>query len=347
MMKVVFFNIPHLSVQRGGEFWERRVIEYLNSLGEIKASLITTDCCLVSEIKPNFDYDVIKFKKLLFFNLYDFNELYQKIQDADILYYFNSFVGSQIPLLINREKIKAKLVLGYHAKNDWNFLQRMYYRLLDFKMKNIGYHHVLTEYQSNLLKKRGYKNVFIIPNFINLSEFNLNKEDKSFREIVAPGATTIEKGIDTLLFVSKYFSDIKFYITGREISYKLPDNVIFSGQLNREKYIELLKRTSICLLPTRGETFSISLLECMAAGNLIVTRDLPVLREVSRNAETVFFSRKNQDFIMNIKKALSLAHAEIPAQKSIDVAKMYDENVVLKKLYEKLISIGEGQQAGG
>jgi len=189
--EIVFFNIPHLSVGRGGEVWESQVIEYLNNTGAFKAKLITTDCCYKKHVAPSFDYKVIPLIKKLGLNMFDFNSIRKDIESADIVYYFYSFIGSQIPILTNIGSIR-KIIFGHHAKNDWNMIQNIYYNILDRKIKNIGYHHVLTEHHYKILTGKGFKNVFLIPNFVDVREFKPLEKDPNL--IVAPGATSKEKG---------------------------------------------------------------------------------------------------------------------------------------------------------
>ncbi|BFI73756.1 hypothetical protein YN1_7430 [Nanoarchaeota archaeon] len=343
MIKITFFNIPHLSVGRGGEIWETEVIRYLNSTKKFDAKLITTNCCYMYDVKPDFEYKIIPLKKILGLHLYNYDDIKEDIENTDILYYFNSFIGSQIPLLRHIKNIK-KIIFGYHAKNDWNIIQKIYYSLLDHKIKNIGYNHVLTQYQYKKLIKKGFKRVFVIPNFVDTSEFKPSN-DKDPNLIIAPGVTSKEKGLYTLIKISKYIKNIKIYITGNKPSINLPDNIIYLGKLNREEYKKFLSKSSICILPTYGEMFPITFLECLASGNLIITRDLPVLREVCGNIESVYFAKDNNEFIKGLLTFLNkIKDYEEFNRLSIisrERAKIFDKNKILKQFEEKLCSIAE------
>ncbi|AGJ62313.1 glycosyltransferase family 4 protein [Saccharolobus islandicus] len=341
-VKVVFFNIPHLSVGRGGEVWETQVIEYLNKSSEFKAKLITTDCCRIQNVVTSFEYKVIPLKKYFGLHLFNYNDIKNDFEEADIVYYFNSFIGSQFPILKNIKNIK-KIIFGYHAKNDWNYIQRIYYRFLSYKIRNIGYHHVLTNYHYEILVKRRFKNVFIIPNFVDLSEFKRVEKDKNL--IIAPGAITKEKGIETLLNIAKVKKDLTIYITGNKPSMKLPENLKYLGKLGREEYTKLLSKSSICILPTYGETFSITLLECLASGNLVLARDLPVLREISGGIGSVAFATTNNEFIVKLQNFMKILNNtdkfDILSNKSIERAKLFDKNIILEKFKTKLFEIAK------
>ncbi|ACP37767.1 glycosyl transferase group 1 [Sulfolobus islandicus M.14.25] len=340
-IKIVFFNIPHLSVGRGGEVWESQVIEYLNSSSEFKAKLITTDCCYLHEMTPKFEYRVIHFKKYFGLNLFNYNDIKKDLEEADIVYYFNSFIGSQLPIIKHVNNIN-RLIFGYHAKNDWNLIQRIYYSLLKYKIRNIGYHHVLTKYQYEILTKKRFKNVFIVPNFVDVSEFKPKEKDMNL--IIAPGAVSKEKGIETLIKIAKIKKDIVIYITGNKpLAKLLPNNIKYLGKLNREEYRDLLSKSVICLLPTYGETFSITLLECLASGNIVLARDLPVLREISGGIESVYFAHNNHEFIIKLeyilKKLNRIEELDKLSKISIERAKMFDTNVILEKFKNKLLDI--------
>ncbi|MFP3317402.1 MAG: glycosyltransferase family 4 protein [Candidatus Nanopusillus sp.] len=341
-VEVVFFNIPHLSVGRGGEVWESQVIEYLNKSGEFKAKLITTNCCRIQDVVTSFEYKVIPLKKYFGLHLFNYNNVKNDLEGADIVYYFNSFIGSQLPILKNIKNIN-KIIFGYHAKNDWNYIQRVYYKLLSYKIRNIGYHHVLTRFYYEILVKNGFNNVFVIPNFVDLGEFKRVEKDKNL--IVAPGAVTKEKGINTLLNIAKVKKDLTIYITGNKPSMKLSNNLKYLGKLNREEYTKLLLKSSICILPTYGETFSITFLECLASGNLVLARDLPVLREISGNIESVDFATSDNEFIIKLENLMSILNDtykfDILSSKSIERAKLFDKNIVLEKFRIKLLEIAK------
>ena len=339
--EVVFFNIPHLSLGRGGEVWESQVIEYLNSSGGFRARLITTDCCYQHEVSPSFEYTVIPLKRRFGLHLYDYEAIRDSLEQADLVYYFNSFIGSQIPILSNVKNIK-NIVFGYHAKNDWNLVQRIYYGLLAYKIRNLGYHHVLTKYHYEILIRKKFRNVFVVPDFVDLNEFNIGEKDPEL--IVAPGAVSKEKGILTLVKIAELRKDLRIYITGNKPEVKLPNNIIYLGKLNRNEYRSLLSKSAVCILPTHGETFSLTFLECMASGNLIVARDLPVLREIAGGIESVFFAKDDSEFASKLyllarKILMKPDKFSRFSRLSRERASVFDKEKVLFELRNKFIEI--------
>ncbi|MCW1302557.1 MAG: glycosyltransferase family 4 protein [Candidatus Rehaiarchaeum fermentans] len=343
-VNILFFNIPHLSVGRGGEVWVREVIDFLNRK-HFKAKLITTDCCNQGEVKVNFEYKVIKLKRKFGLHLYDFNEIEEDIKWADVVYYFNSFIGSHIPLILHKKELYKKIIFGHHAKNDWNLIQRTYYSITNKFLKDFGYHHVLTKYYYDKLIRKGFKRVFVIPNFIDLEKFR-PKEKKSEFTVVSPGAVSVEKGFDTLQVVANKLHDVNIYLTGKDLpkGIILPKNVKYLGYIDDNSKVELLSSSHVCLLPTKAETFSITLLECLVTGNLVVARDLPELREVSGNIPSAFFARNDQEFIDNILKVKEIYEKDRGrfdelSLMSVKRASNFEKNKVLSDFESKLLEI--------
>lgn len=344
-ISIVFFNIPHLSVGRGGEVWEKEVIAFLNER-QFKAKLITTDCGFQGNVQTTFEYKVIRLKKKFMLHLYSFDEIEKDIEDSDILYYFNGFIGSQIPLILRKKKLHEKTIFGHHAKNDWNLIQKTYYScIVNPLIKDFGYHHVLTQYHYERLVYKGFKRVFVIPNFIDLERYKLKEKDSKFT-VSAIGVTGKEKGLDILLYIANKLDDININIAGRGLpkNIDLPRNVKYLGYIDDKDKVKLLSSSHVCLLPTRGETFSITLLECLATGNLVVTTDLPELREVSGNIPSVFFCRNKKEFISNLLKTKMLYEKDPKkfyelSRKSVERASNFEKKKVLQQFENKLIEI--------
>ncbi|WP_409366440.1 glycosyltransferase family 4 protein [Metallosphaera sp. D4-4] len=338
MYTVTFFNVVHLSEGRGGEVWTREVISYLNSTAKFKARLITTDCCFQNPIKTDFEYKIIKYKKFLGLSLYAESQLLPYLEESDLVYNFNAFLGSQFPL-IKDKNLHNKLIFGYHAYID-TFIQKLFYSFIYTRIKNIGYHHVLTHYYYEILKRKGLKRIFIVPNFVDTEKFKRSKDKDIY--FIAPGAVIKEKGLDLILELAKQTNE-DIIVTGRKPNIKdYPPNLKFTGYLDRENYIELISRSKICLMPTRKEQFPITFLECLASGNLILARNLPVLREVSGAINSVVFFSNNDDFIQKFKMIKSmLGSFEMYSEESIRRAKEFDKNKVLNNFTNILLHIIE------
>jgi len=340
--EIVFFNIPHLSVGRGGEVWESQVIEYLNNTGAFKAKLITTDCCYKKHVAPSFDYKVIPFKKLFGLTYFDYKLVRKELIDADIVYYFNAFIGSDWPIIRHLMELNT-IIFGYHAGIfDTFVLRRRYYEIQKYLIRDKGYHHVLTKYYYNILIRKKFKNIFILPNYVDTQIIRPSKE-KIRKLIVAPGATTKEKGIDTLINIARIKKDINIYITGDKPLQNLLPNIKYLGKLERMENVKLLSNATICILPSKAETFSISLLECLATGNLVLARDLPTLREVAGNIKSVYLANNDQEFIIGLDLFLKMVENDSKFDELSKISRerslVFDKNIILPNFYNILTKI--------
>lgn len=373
MINITFFNIPHLSYGRGGEVWEKEVIEFLNNAG-FKAKLITTNWNYKYDVHTNFDYKIIDLKYRYGLFLYDFNEIKEDFEDADLIYYMLGIRGSELPLILHKNKFSKKVIFGHHGpiralvpqifdknKKEYTDLKsriidylltsydNLYYSIVSIFLKKLGYHHSLTHYYAKMLEKKGFMNVFVLPNFIDLQKYRPRTKEPKFT-ISAVGVTHAGKGLETLVEVGKKLEEIganvNIYLTGWNLpkNINLPTNIQYLGFVSEEEKIDLLASSHVCFLPTRSEMFPLTLLECLATGNLVVARDLPQLREASGNINSVAFAKTSEEFIRHILEFKELfektpeKYYELSSI-SIERAKNFDKNKILEKFARQLITI--------
>jgi hypothetical protein len=339
-VNITFFNLPHLSYNRGGEKWIKEVASYLSS--KHKITVITTDFMKFHDVKDlKFNYITIKFKRKLFF-LNDISEIKKYLRDTDIVYSFYVWAGTQREIV----KYSERVIFGHHAFID-SFLQRIYYRILenDRKIKK-SYHHFLTQYRANLYKKRGFHNIFVIPNFIDLKKYELKDKniDNKFK-IISPGVSSKEKGVDVLFRVAdvlRNFKDIEFYVTGHKYTeLNLPENVKYIGFLKEVDYIKVISNASLLFLPTRAETFSFTVLENLVVGNPVVVTNLPDVRSAFGETKAIYYSKMNniKDYLNGIFKYYYLWRNNVEKYKEISnvarqIATNFDSEIILPKIEE-------------
>jgi len=340
-MKIAIFNIPHLSLNRGGEKWIIKVGSYLSKKHDVR--VITTDAKKNYDLNNlNFEYIVIKQKKRfkLFYNI---SEIKDYLKDVDITYAFYYGFGTQIDIL----KYSKKVIFGHH--NQLNlFVQKVYYFLLeniiDRKIKE-AYHHFLTEYRANIYRKRGFKKIFVVPNFIELDKYRLKEKSYDKFRIICPGVVNIEKGMDNLVKVAenlKKYKDIEFYITGNKPLYNnLPENIKYLGLLSEEEYINTISDKNLMFSPTRQEAFPFSVLENLAVGNPVVISNLPDVMSAFGKSESIYYAKLNNinDYINGILKYYQTwknnkdKYKEL-SKKAREIASKYDSNIILPKIEE-------------
>ena len=347
-MKIAIFNIPHLSLNRGGEKWIIKVASYLSKKHEVK--VITTDAKKNYDLNNlNFDYIVIRQKKRfkLFYNI---SEIKNYLKDMDITYAFYYGFGTQIDIL----KYSNKVIFGHH--NQLNLIvQKVYYSLLEniiARKIKYSYHHFLTEYRANIYRKRGFKNIFVVPNFIELDKYKPREKSYDKFKIICPGVVYTGKGIDILVKVAenlKKYDDIEFYITGNKPLYNnLPENVKYLGLLSEEEYINTISDKNLMFLPTRIEAFPFSVLENLAVGNPIVVSNLLDVISAFGESESIYYAKLNniEDYINGILKYYQIwknnrdKYEEL-SKKAREIASKFDSNIILPKIEEMFKKVYE------
>ncbi|MFP3290038.1 MAG: glycosyltransferase family 4 protein [Candidatus Nanopusillus acidilobi] len=347
-MKIALFGISHLSVNRGYERWLIKVASYLSKKYDVR--VITTNSNKKYDLNNlNFEYIVINYRKK-YGLLHNISEIKNYLKDIDITYAFYVWFGTQIDIL----KYSKKVIFGHHEPLD-RPIQRVYYSILEniiARKIKYSYHHFLTKYRANIYKKKGFKKIFVIPNFVELDKYKPKEKSYDKFKIICPGVINILKGIDILIKVAenlKKYNDIEFYITGNKPIYEnLPSNVKYLGMLSEEQYIDVISTANLMFLPTRIETFSFSVLENLAVGNLIVVSNLPDVISAFGESESIYYAKLNnvEDYINGILKYYQIwknnkdKYEEL-SKKAREIASRFDSNIILPKIEEMFKKVYE------
>ena len=343
-MEIVFFNLPHLSFNRGGEKWIKEVASYLSSRHRV--TVITTDYMKFSDIDNlEFNYIILKFKRKVVF-LNDIDEIKDYIRYSDVVYAFYGWAGTQRTIT----SASSRVIFGHHSNKD-SLLQKIYYNFLEMngQIKN-SYHHFLTEYRANIYRKKGFRKIFIIPNFVDTNMYLPKDKNGNEFKVFAPGVTTKAKGLDILIDIARNlmnYSDIKFYVVGhKEGNLTMPPNVEYLGLLPPERIAQLVGEMNLMVLPTRTEAFSFSILENLSAGNPIVITDLPDLRSAFGESGAVYYAKKNSTlkFLDGILYYYKIWRNDLEKYLEISkeargIALKFDSRLVLPKIENMLLEV--------
>jgi len=188
----------------------------------------------------------------------------------------------------------------------------------------------------------------ILFNAVDLSEFNnlkINKKDSSYVDVLFFGRHEPRKGLSILL---EAFSEInenarlKIIGQGNQTQFlkerfsKLK-NVIWCGALSRKDLIKELYLADIVVIPSlKGESFGLSLLEALAAGNAVIASNLESYREVA-GSSALYFDPGNVKELKTLLIELINDHnlrQEISLRAS-QRARLYDINVLTQR-YEAI-----------
>ena len=135
------------------------------------------------------------------------------------------------------------------------------------------------------------------------NKFYKLKNDKESKNIISVGNVIPRKGYTALIkALCNVEEDFSLTIIGsfnRDSEYfknlikiidenNLQQKVKFVGSLDFEQVLTHIEKSRLFVLPTRYEGFGMSIVESAAAGLDIITSDIPVLREVLKNATVDF-----------------------------------------------------------
>jgi glycosyltransferase involved in cell wall biosynthesis len=254
---------------------------------------------------------------------------------------------------LNKRIFSGKLIITEHS--SWEFFtkarklaQVLCYRYADRVI-------VLSEAAARDYRKRGLKNVRIIPNAVREVP-NFLSEGHKKRELLAIGRLEDVKGYDDLIAAIGAIKDkidgwkIKIYGTGsKESDLKKQIEKLGVGQ-----YVELLGATSEvleklhdasgCLLTSRNEAFPMVVLESLACGTPVIAYSLPIIKEINQKREAIMEVEPRGDYLAlgeaiirfvgdeKLRKELS--------SRSLELAKCYSLRKVAsewKKMFEELM----------
>ncbi|MEO4004814.1 glycosyltransferase family 4 protein [Flavobacterium sp. CAU 1735] len=161
----------------------------------------------------------------------------------------------------------------------------------------------------------------LIYNGINIQEFQPNPNPAVIPfSVFYIGNVALEKGADTAFRVfarlAEKFPQATLQFIGRETPYKatldkeiqtqtLTDKVVFHGYQPKENIIRLLNSAHVLIFPSKGENFSLALLEAMALAKPIVTSNLDSFKELITSGENGFVCDTDTDFVDRISAILT------------------------------------------
>ncbi|MFA6193389.1 MAG: glycosyltransferase family 1 protein [Parcubacteria group bacterium] len=120
--------------------------------------------------------------------------------------------------------------------------------------------------------------------------------------------------------------------------YNLQKSVIFPGWIDEDDKPALLQMAECFVFPSLYEGFGIPVIEAMAAGTPVVCSDIPVLREIGKNAALFCEAKNSREFAENILKILA---DENFRNSLIEKGKNIAQNFTWQKTAEKTLKIYE------
>ena len=112
------------------------------------------------------------------------------------------------------------------------------------------------------------------------------------------------KNIDKIILALKYFDNVELTVIGdgkgKNNLKQLDDRTIFTGRLEHEKVIELMRQSDIFILPSINETFGMVYLEAMASGCITICTENEAVDGIIKFGENGFTVRPDVDYISDL-----------------------------------------------
>lgn len=126
------------------------------------------------------------------------------------------------------------------------------------------------------------------------------------------------KGSDVAAgILMRAFPTIQFVVLGRDTAVNRNLRAYRSGSLSVKQMESLYQRASIVVLPSHVEGFGFGLVHALAAGKVVVARDIPATREILatyRRVSGVFLYADDEALVPTLQRAMAAAGSQVDDQ---------------------------------
>ncbi len=216
--------------------------------------------------------------------------------------FWYAFFCSQIARIFNKKYIPI-----LHGGNLPNRLQKNP-KLCNLIFKNSFTNVAPSGYLKNHFEQTGFKNTILIPNAIELKNYNYKKREliqpnllwvRAFAEIYNP-----KMAIDVLLELQKKYPNATLTMVGNDkdgsleicknYTYQQKVNVSFTGKLTKQEWTKLSKNFDIFINTTHFDNTPVSVLEALALGLPVVTTNVGGIPFLLENQQTALLVNDNE-----------------------------------------------------
>ena len=275
------------------------------------------------------------------------------------------FLEDYVPWIVSRIK-KTPMVFTSHSsglprlENRSDIKASIFRKSLKMRDSETSIFIAFTEWQANLYRRFGIKNIKIIPHGIDPTVFDVDKDYKVAKKygleeknILCVGQVDPRKGqhilVESMPEILKNHPKTKLLLVGRAFEeYQreylkmlkskiekrdLKKNVAFLNDVSKDELIQLYLLSDVFAFPTDAELSPIVLLEIMAAGLPIVSTDRPYIREILQDGDAgILVKREQKEFEAGIINLLD--DGSLRERLSEKGKKTVDEKYRLDKVVE-------------
>tara|TARA_B100001964_G_scaffold235525_1_gene295746 strand:- start:3276 stop:4412 length:1137 start_codon:yes stop_codon:yes gene_type:complete len=233
-----------------------------------------------------------------------FDILHGNGEEAFFITYLAKLTGSKF-VLTSHSPFMPQTGIIRASKCPMKMLKRLNFYLLRAAAVKADSLFTYSNFSRKLVKdgiQVDYNNAInIISPGIDPSWFKVSVQKKGkISDLLYFGRIEHEKGIDILLKsfanVFQKFSDLKLHIIGEgnymDLSKRLckeldiSDNVIYYGWKEKHEIQEFMSNCDLCILPSRIESFGLTMAEAMAAGIPVISTKAGAIPEIIKDGET-------------------------------------------------------------
>lgn len=318
-IKIAFLAQLNNSKNMGGaDIHIQNILKELSKIEELEIHLITLSKTIdktTTRIENGITYHILKSPQLprtITAITMDHRALIKKVHEIKPDLIHAQILGAPYGLAAMKLYRKYPTVLTVHTLVDMDAMhqsgtvkERIHdgiWRKLERKeIKRIPNFIAVSKSIEEELKKRGARNVHVIPNGISENWFNVQNNEIDGR-ILFVGRIMPIKGLETLIqaikTVKMKHSKAHLHIVGaiqdREYKHKLDsligelgleDSVIFLGPRSGADLEKEYSECAVFVLPSKNESFGIVLLEAMATGKSIVASNVGGIPEILENGK--------------------------------------------------------------
>jgi glycosyltransferase involved in cell wall biosynthesis len=271
-----------------------------------------------------------------------------ELLETAIILYFGGFAALKKTIAGVHSPYMYASPIGYRGKLH-NYIYSSF--LTTWLLSKMNKIHVLNNVDYQLFtKKLNLTNVYLIPNFINISTDKITKSnDTKNLHIAFIGELSKRKGTDILINVIHQASNnLFFHISGDGIlkgaveqAAKFP-NVKYHGYLDQKDLRQLYLNCDVLFVPSRAESFSLAALEAMSYGLPIVSSSnthigLPLFIQQINEKGTVKGYLKQFEELLEEKKEGKLYDQKKDIQEY--TKGNFSTDLILPKLFNTILDI--------
>jgi glycosyltransferase involved in cell wall biosynthesis len=298
-----------------------------------------------------------------------------EIQEFDVIHLHGYISFQSIVISHYARKYGVPYVLQAHGSlpkiGSWRRLKWLYDVLFGCRLlRNASKVIALSRFEAEQYRRMGVpeEKIAIIPNGIDLSEYAVLPPKGAFKRkfgipeekkiILYLGRIHKIKGIDFLVKAYSYlindvgFKDALLVIAGPDDGYLkevksltsamgISKHVLFTGPLYGQDKLEAYVDSEFCVLPSRYETFPMTVLEAYACGKPVIASEVGGLKDLIINEETgLLFEPGNVKWLT--RSIFNLTNGnDVAKEMGLKGKNFVRENFTIEKVVEKLEKVYE------